>query len=68
MRYLGGVIRTISGELGSQFLVSAVVAGRNHDESLDVTADRMRVRERLQGVDEHVDTLVAIFVTASYSN
>ena len=39
------------------------MAGRDHYERLDVTALRVGVLKFLEGVDEHVDALVAIFIT-----
>ena len=55
--------RSGTGKFGNQILVGSVVAGRDHYERLYVTALRVGVLKFLEGVDEHVDALVAIFIT-----
>ena len=57
--------RSGTGKFGNQILVGSVVPGRDHYERLDVTALRVGVLKFLEGVDKHVDALVAIFITPS---
>ena len=66
VRDLGLVLRVaVAGELLDQAAVGTVMAGRDEDERLDATAFIVGPVELVQGVDEHVDALVAELVPAA---
>ena len=56
---------TVSGEFGAKFLVRSVMAGRNHYERLDAAAGVFPAVYAVQGVNEHIYSLVAVFVAAA---
>ena len=69
MRSLGLVMLiTASFQLCHKLFVRAVMAGRDHDESLDGTALEAFTVELVQGIDENVDSLVAEFVPSTYAD
>ena len=54
-----------ASQAGHQFPLRTVVAGRNHNESLDAAALVIRVVDPGEGIDENVNTLVVVFVAAA---
>ena len=66
VRHLGLVTGvTVSGEFGAKLLVRSVMAGRNHYERLDASAGVFPAVYAVQGIYEHVNSLVTVFVAAA---
>ena len=55
----------VAGQFGHQLFVGTVVSGRNHDEGLDTAALVAGTVQGIQGVNEHIDALVPVFVTSA---
>ena len=69
MRDLRGIVRTsLSFQFGDKVTVRAVVAGRYHDERVNLLSSEIGGTDHIHRIDEHIDTLVPIFVTSADSD